>query len=191
MKALLIIILACLVSVASYAQFNKNNRGSKAPSTMTLKDRIFFGGGGSFSAGAYPSNGLRYTYISVSPLVGYRVTPAYSVGIQVLYQTYRFSQAPQLNINQYGIAPFMQYRFGQLFAYAEYQMINALNQNGDKRSMYSRLPVGLGFTQPIGTRAAINVVALYDLLYNTRGVYTPFISPWIIRVYITAGGVSF
>jgi hypothetical protein len=191
MKVLLTLILFCLVSFGSYAQFNKKNRTTSRPPAMELKDRIFFGGGGSFSTGVYPGYSLRYTYIAVNPLIGFRVTPPFSVGLQVLYQTYRFSQASNLNINQFGLAPFMQYRFGQVFVYAEYQMINALNATGDKRQMYSRLPIGLGFTQPVGQRAAINVVALYDVLYNTKGVYTPFVSPWIIRVYITAGGISF
>ena len=185
------LIFVCLVSFAGFAQFNKNNRGSRGSAPMDLRDRVFFGGGGGFSAGTYPSNGLRYTYFAVNPLVGFRVTPAYSFGVQVLYQTYRFSQVSGLNLNQYGIAPFMQYRVGPVFAYAEYQMINALNQNGDKRSIYTRFPIGLGYTKLVGPRAAFNVVVLYDVLYNTRSVYSPFASPLIVRIYITAGGVSF
>jgi hypothetical protein len=191
MKALLTLIIFCLVSFGSYAQFNKKNRTTSRPPDMALKDRIFFGGGGSFSTGTYPTNGLHYTYIAINPLIGYRITPPFSIGLQVLYQTYRFSQTAGLNLNQYGFAPFMQYRFGQIFVYSEYQMINALNQTGDKRSTYTRLPIGLGYSQPIGQRAAINVVALYDVLYGTRGVYSPFITPWVIRVYVTAGGISF
>ena len=194
MKALLTLTFVCLVSITTFAQFNKkNNKGTRSNTAtqMPLKDRIYFGGGGSFSFGTYPTNGLRYTYIAINPLVGFRITPPWSLGVQFLYQTYRFSQVSGYNLNQYGVAPFTQYRFGQLFAYAEYQMINALNQNGDKRVMYTRLPIGIGFTQPVGTRAAVNVVALYDVLYNTRSVYSPFLSPWIVRVYITAGGISF
>ncbi|HEX8059434.1 MAG TPA: hypothetical protein VF473_00800 [Cyclobacteriaceae bacterium] len=192
MKALLTLSLICLVSVASFAQFNRTNgtKGSNSAKGLPLKDRVYFGGGGSFSTGVHPTYGLRYTYIAVSPLVGYRLTMPWSAGIQVMYQSYIFQQST-LNINQYGIAPFTQYRFGQLYAYAEYQMINAFNAVSEKRSMYTRLPIGLGFTQPVSTRAAINVVALYDVLYSTRSVYSPFVSPWVIRVYITAGGISF
>src|SRR4051812_37632083 len=123
MKALLTTALVCLVSVASFAQFNKKNKTTSRAPAMELKDRIFFGGGGSFSTGTYPGNGLHYTYIAINPLIGYRITPPFSIGVQVLYQTYRFTQVSGLNLNQYGIAPFMQYRFGQLFAYTEYQMI--------------------------------------------------------------------
>lgn len=191
MRVLLTIIFVCLVSAGAFAQFNKKNKTTSRAPDMPLKDRIYFGGGGSFSTGTYPSNGLHYTYIAVNPLIGYRITPPFSIGLQVLYQTYRFTQVSGLNLNQYGIAPFMQYRFGQLFVYSEYQMINALNQNGDKRQTYTRLPIGLGFIQPIGTRAAINIVALYDVLYGTRNVYSPFVSPWVIRVYVTAGGIAF
>lgn len=195
MKVLLTLALVCLISVTTSAQFNRKNsnntnRVSNSAKGLPLKDRVYFGGGGSFSTGVHPQYGLRYTYIAVNPLVGYRITMPWSLGIQVLYQTYRFQQA-SLNLSQYGIAPFTQYRFGQIFAYAEYQMINALNVVSEKRAMYTRLPIGLGFTQPVGQRAAINVIALYDVLYSTRSVYSPFISPWVIRVYITAGGISF
>jgi hypothetical protein len=189
--SLLTILFICVISFTASGQFNRKNRGtgSNSAAGLPLKDRIYFGGGGSISGGTYPT-GQRYTYVAVNPLVGYRLTMPWSVGLQVLWQTYRFQQSSS-NINQYGIAPFTQYRFGQLFVYGEYQMINAFNINGDNRSIYTRLPVGFGFTQPIGRRAAINAVILYDLLYATRDVYSPFVSPWVFRLYITAGGVSF
>ncbi|MEJ0032367.1 MAG: hypothetical protein WDO15_19270 [Bacteroidota bacterium] len=122
MKALSMLILFCLVSFGSYAQFNKkNNRGSNSAADLTLRERIFFGGGGSFSTGSsFANTGLRYTYIALSPLIGYRVTMPYSVGVQVLYQAYLFPQGAAPSINQFGIAPFMQYRIGQFYLYGEF-----------------------------------------------------------------------
>jgi len=190
MKALLIILTLCATTTA-FAQFNKSNRppkGSNSAAGLPLSERIYFGGGGGFNAGT--SNGLKYSYISVSPLVGYRVTLPWSVGLQVIYQNVSY---PQLGTrySQYGFAPFTQYRFGQIFAYGEYQAISTPSINSDTRSWYSRLPLGLGFTQPIGPRAAINVMAAYDVLWKPNSFTSPFASPWVFRIYITAGGISF
>lgn len=187
MKAVSLLVLLCAVSFSTFAQARKGT-SKNSLADMPLSERLFFGGGGGFNTGIHPLYGYKYTFISVSPLVGYRITRPWSAGVQITYQTYRF---PQLgtSIDQYGAAPFTQYRFGQLFAYAEYQVINAPRFDNTGRANYSRLPIGLGFTQPIGSRAAINAVALYDVLYDKRTSVFP--SPFIVRVYITAGGISF
>jgi hypothetical protein len=112
----------------------------------------------------------------------------WSVGLLVQYQRYSFPDQG-FTQNQYGLSPFTQYRFGKLFVHAEYQMISVPNTSNTERRMYNRLPLGLGFTQPIGPRAAINAVVMYDVLYNRRT--TVFASPFIVRVYISAGGISF
>jgi hypothetical protein len=120
--------------------------------------------------------------------VGYRITLPWSAGVQLTYQTYRFP-TQNVSLDQYGAAPFTQYRFGKLFGYAEYQMISVPTFDKSSRRLYKRLPIGLGFTQPIGSRVAINAVALYDVLYNRAT--SPFGSPWVFRIYVTAGGIGF
>ena len=45
-----------------------------------LSDRIYFGGGGGFSAGT------NFTSISLAPQVGYKITDRYSAGIGITYQ---------------------------------------------------------------------------------------------------------
>lgn len=191
MKAILTLFLVCAISVTTFGQFNKKNKpkGSNSAANLPLKERVFFGGGGGFNAGT-DQYGLRYNAISVSPLVGYRVTLSWSVGLQVLFQQFSYPQIGQ-KFNQYGGSVFSQYRFGQLFAHAEYQAISAPRVNSDSRGIFSRLPLGLGFTQPIGPRAAINVVALYDVLWAQNRLTSPFLSPWVFRVYFSAGGISF
>ena len=189
MKARLTILFVCAISAAAFAQFNKNNTGTRSNSAanLPLSDRLFFGGGGSFGSGTNP-NGFKYNYFAINPLVGYRVTLPWSVGLQVTYQRYSFPTQGYTQ-NQYGISPFTQYRFGKLFIHGEYQMISVPNTDNTIRKMYSRLPLGLGFTQPIGQRVAINAIVLYDVLYNRAT--TVFASPFIVRVYFTAGGISF
>lgn len=187
-----LILLITLSSLWCEAQYkspgSKNNKSnSNSAAGLPLSERLFFGGGGSFGSGISPIYG-RYTTIYVSPLVGYRVTLPFAVGVGVNYTFFKFSDV-NVRQDQYGISPFLQYRFGKLFAYAEYSMISVPSYDNSFRQIYSRLPVGLGFTQPIGSRAAINAMALYDVLYNKRT--TAFASPWVLRVFVTAGGVSF
>jgi hypothetical protein len=149
-------------------------------------ERIYFGGGAGFRGGIDPM-GNRYTYLALNPLVGYRITVPFSMGSSINYVLVNY---PDVNtkVSQYGLSPYAMYRVGKIFGYAEYSFISVPNFDNTYRATYKRFPVGLGFTQPIGNRAAINAMALYDLKYaRTQSV---FASPWIIRVFITAGGIS-
>ncbi|HMJ70037.1 MAG TPA: hypothetical protein VK508_14125 [Cyclobacteriaceae bacterium] len=188
MKAVPLLFLICAVSVTTFAQQQRQATSPNSAAHLPPSERFFFGGGGSFSSGIHPYNSYRYNYISVSPLVGYRITMPWSGGIQLTYQTYRFPQL-KTSLDQYGLAPFTQYRFGKLFGYGEFQMINVPTFDNTSRLWRNRLPIGIGFTQPIGSRVAINAVALYDVIYNKAT--SSFASPWVLRVYITAGGIGF
>lgn len=188
MKRFCIVACFLLVAATAFAQRPRNNSNNKnSAEGLPLSERIYFGGGGGFNSGIL--NGYRYTYIAVNPMMGYRVTLPFSVGVSVNYQTYRFQASVIPPINQYGASPFAMYRFGKLFAYGEFSLINAQSIDGVGRTTYKRFPLGLGFSQPIGPKAAINAMALYDVMYN-RAI-SPFPSPWIVRVFISAGGISF
>ncbi|HZY82524.1 MAG TPA: hypothetical protein VFE50_23520 [Cyclobacteriaceae bacterium] len=186
MRAATLIIFILAVSASAFGQQRGTPRNSAAG--MDPSERWFFGGGGSFNGGNHPYYGGKYTQFSVSPLVGYRITMPWAAGVQVTYQQLNL-QSQKVKLSQYAVAPFTQYRFGKLFGYAEYQMISVPTVDNSSRTWYKRLPIGLGFTQPIGKRAAINAVALYDVLYNRAT--SVFGSPWVFRIYVTAGGVSF
>jgi hypothetical protein len=179
-----LILLGLLgVCVSTIAQ----QRGKNSLEGLPLKERVFFGGGAGFRGGV-DASGNRYTYFALSPLVGYRVNVPFSVGASINYILVNY---PDINtkVSQYGISPYGMYRVGKVFGYAEYSIISVPNYDNTYRATYTRFPVGLGFTQPIGSKAAINAMALYDLKYARS--QRVFASPWIIRVFITAGGISF
>jgi hypothetical protein len=183
MKSCAALIILMLIGSCAFAQ----QRGKNSLAGVPPSERIYFGGGGAFGGGTDPG-GFRYYYVSVSPLVGYMITRPFSMGAGLNYIYYGY---PDINItlHQYGISPYAQYRFGKLFAYAEYSMISVPSFDNTTRSMYKRLPVGLGFSQPIGRNASINAMALYDVFYKRTAVGA-FPSPWVIRVFVTAGGIS-
>src|SRR5690242_949550 len=135
-----VLFLLLVVSVSAFAQYNNKNsrppKGSNSAAGLPLSERIYFGGGGGFNGGTDSYTGLKYIAISVNPLVGYRITLPWSAGLQILYQSTSFLQIGT-KFNQYGFAPFTQYRFGQIFVYGEYQAISSTSATSDTRSWYS------------------------------------------------------
>ncbi len=177
------VVFFCFLGLL-HSQAQKDNSFDKVP----LSERIYFGGGGSFSTGVHPFYNYRYTYIAVSPLMGYMVTPKFSVGSFVTYQLYRYPDQGVSN-SQYGISPFLQYRFSKLFAYAEYSILSVPTFDNSSRTIFTRFPVGLGYSLPLGSNASVNAMALYDLKYRSQS--SAFASPWIVRVFFSVGRLSF
>jgi hypothetical protein len=179
-----LIILAALFCACTTAIAQQ--RGKNSLDGVPWNERVFFGGGGGFRGGT-DAMGNRYTYVALSPLVGYRITVPFSMGATINYIIVNYPDI-KTKVTQYGVSPYAMYRIGKVFGYAEYSFISVPNFDNTYRATYTRFPVGLGFTQPIGNKAAINAIALYDIKYvRTTSVFT---SPWIIRVFITAGGIS-
>jgi hypothetical protein len=174
MRILPLILIALMISFTAFGQ-----REIDESAGTSLKDRIYFGGGASFNGGN--SGYGRYVYLALNPIVGYMITPQFSSGIGVQWQHYSYPDT-RIKINQYGFSPFVRYNFGQLFAYSEYNLINTPYYGNETRANFSRLLVGLGYSQPLGRRGSINAMALYDLLYKTP---SPFSTPWVFRIYFS------
>lgn len=145
------------------------------------QERLYFGGG--FGANSGTVQGIRYTFIGVNPIVGYMVSPKFSVGTGVTWQHYRYSDFNRTTLDQYGISPFARRNFNQLFAYGEYNLFNTPTFNSTTRATFDRLLLGLGYSQPIGSRSSVNAMALYDVIYNNAE--RAFASPWVFRVFFS------
>jgi hypothetical protein len=173
-----ILIFFILMSLTSFSQ-----RVIEEGSSSSLKDRLYVGGGFGLNGGS-DAFGNRYFYFALNPIVGYMVTQKFSVGTGLNWQRYMYSEPVKLNIDQYGVSPFMRYNFSQLFAYGEYNLINTPTYNLAQRRTYDRLLLGLGYSQPMGrSRGAVNVMALYDVIYDQQE--RAFASPWVFRVFFS------
>lgn len=173
-----ILIFFVLLSLNCFSQ-----RVVDEGSSSSLKDRFYVGGGFGLNGGS-DAYGNRYFYFALNPIVGYMVTPKLSVGTGLNWQRYMYSEPVKLNIDQYGVSPFMRYNFSQLFAYGEYNLINTPTYNLAQRRTYDRLLLGLGYSQPFGqSRGAVNVMALYDVIYDQQE--RAFASPWVFRVFFS------
>ena len=145
------------------------------------QDRIYFGGGFGLSGGSWG------TSISLSPIVGYMVSNRVSVGMGVTYQYYKYQNGIyDYTDNRWGMQFFGRINlFKQIFAYGEYSFLNYsyFGDTNDRRTA-SRLPLGLGLSQPIGPRSALNLVAAYDVLYDSQN-QSVYGSPWVFLIYFS------
>ncbi len=91
--------------------------------------RFWYGAGGGLNFGS--SNGANLFVVSLSPMVGYKLTPEFSIGprAELSYIHARFNNGVGVtkeNYFDYGIGAFARYKlFKQFFAHAEYQIENA------------------------------------------------------------------
>jgi len=131
-----------------------------------------------------------YFYISVAPLVGYKITPQFSIGGKIAYAYIsddRYEPLPALNTSNYGASIFTRYRIiPQLYAHAEFaywSYENAINVTVDgyetERVWVPYLLLGGGFGQNIGPNTWVFVEVLFDVINDNNSPYEdwdPFVS---------------
>jgi len=172
------------VCTLAMAQWGEEEMSDKP----TFRERIFTGGGFGLSFSNY------YDFISVSPLIGYKVTPKLAAGIQVQYRYTKYKEfTPKFSTNDYGISPFVRYSiYAPIFLQAEYEYLNyeyPITTSESIRKTYNSFLAGGGFFQPIGRHAGFYAVAMYNFSYRAAnyGEVTPYNSPLVLRVGVTAG----
>lgn len=151
-----------------------------------LSDRVYFGGGFGLSTGNNATN------ISISPQVGYKITPRLSAGVGVSYQYVGF-RTIDASLSNYGWSVFSRFNITQqFFAYTEFEDLqfeyftsNTAEQKA--RLGYNSLLIGAGYTEAITDRASFSISALYNLLYDLADPIQPYNSPWQIRAGIGLG----
>ena len=135
-----------------------------------------------------------YFYLSVNPIVGYKISPKFSVGGKLLYSYYNYDD-PDFSSHNYGASIFARFRpiyqiyFHSEFAYESYEIPSYNFQNMETESERNWVPfllLGGGFVQQVGPNAAVYVEILVDVLQDDNSPYEDW-DP-IISV---GGGVGF
>lgn len=174
--------------------FFSNVNAQEQQKQSNFLDKVFVGGG----LGAGFGN---YTFINVSPIIGYRLTERLSIAMRLMYQytTFEYYVTPvdkeRYNGHDLGIGGFARFMvFGPVYLQAEYEHLNydALYTDGSSgRTSFDSFMAGGGIAQPIGNKAAFFITAMYNFSYegfNRNNVYrSPYNSPWVIRVGIAGG----
>jgi len=180
-----LLLLLTTLYLSANAQWGEEQLEEKP----SLKDRMFFGGGFGLSFSSY------YDYVSVSPIIGYRISPKVASGISIIYRYTNYkSVTPSVATHDYGVSPFIRYQFyGPLFLHAEYEYLNYqyIDYTGESvRKSFTSVMAGGGLFQPVGRRAGLYLSVLYNFSYKNPTSpydYYPYSSPWVLRAGITAG----
>ena len=165
----------------------KQDEQKKADATYgnndSWKDKMIFGGnvGGSL--------GSTYSFFMIQPMVGYKITDKFQVGLDPLYiyssqtfKNYYTGNSFNLSVNAYGPGIYSRYLItDNIFAHIEYLGLryNYYNEStGDNITKISNSMYAGGGYMPGGT--GVYVMALYDLLYDSNTSF--YKNPLVIRI---------
>ena len=203
-KQLFLILISLLIGATSYAQVEEpgqvkdttqvenqqqaQNQQQTNPYVKKQKSsfagKMYFGGNFTFTIGSYTS-------IGIWPLVGYKVTPKLSFGLQPGYEYVKYeSYGSNYETSNYGISIFGRYRvIPQAYIHAEYASINyefwRPQVGGDYESYREWVPflfLGAGFSQHIGGSTYAYVQVLFDVLQNKNSPYGSGEPFWTVGV---------
>ncbi|MBD0260244.1 MAG: hypothetical protein ICV83_31395 [Cytophagales bacterium] len=163
-------------------------RTAEAPEAPGTKpnwmERITLGGNFGLSFG-------NYTYVNLSPLVGYRFTDKFTAGggFTYIYNRWRIPGYQAVSNNIYGGRVMAQYaiipRIAPTFEYealnVPYPDYNDVGNIVEARRWIGNPMIGATVLFPIGRKSNFGLTALYNINYNTNRAYSPYGSPWVIR----------
>ena len=183
LKSLFIVLL--FFAFADHADAQRGKKKSRSNETDEYFDesgigayKFWYGGGVGlgFSGGNISS---RFDF-SLSPMLGYKITPEFSVGprVELSYTHFRqnvgFNDIRKANLFSYGIGIFGRYKiFNQFFTHAEFQIENRqVLINGEKdRNRFDNFFVGIGYTS--GGQVAYEIALLYNILEDDNTIDLP------------------
>jgi hypothetical protein len=188
MKKLLILVLIPFSFLLAEGGIENSENGSSPiynPFKPSLaKSKVYYGGNVGFR---FWNN---YFYLGIYPLVGYKVTPKFSVGGKIGYAYISDSRYdPTFNTSNYGGSIFTRYRVvpqiylhGE-FMYFSYERIASLNVANNsyntERVWVPFILLGGGFSQMVSPGVWVFAEVLFDVLQDSNSPYEkwdPFFS---------------
>jgi hypothetical protein len=166
------------VRVNPYSQLQKEK--------SDFASRLYFGGSFVLSLGSYTS-------IGIWPLVGYKVTPKLSVGLQPGYEYLKYDSyyyGSSYETSNYGARLFARYRIiPQVYVHSEYAAINYEIENqlpsGGWESTREWVPflfLGGGLSQQIGGNMYGYIQILFDVLNDENSPYRSGAPFWSVGI---------
>jgi len=148
-----------------------------AKKSQPAASKVYYGGTVGFSFGDY-------FRISVTPWVGYKLTPKFSIGGKIGYEYIEDKRYEQkLTSHNYGGSVFTRYQLHpRIYAHGEFAYISYKYQTANFESQREWVPfvlLGGGLIQPLGGRSALIIEVLVDVLQDDNSPYddwNPFVS---------------
>ena len=134
---------------------------------VKLRDKVYFGGSVTVSFGDV-------TRIGVYPMIAWKFTPKLSAGVELGYEYLKYDDIDQ-STNNYGWSVFSRYRIiPQLYAHAEYQMVNYeifTSPTTTDREWIPYLLLGGGLASRIGPNTWGYIEVLFDVINDDHSPY--------------------
>ncbi len=133
------------------------------------KSKLYFGGYANMSFGSY-------TVIGVQPLVGYKLTPKFSIGAKVSYEYIKDKRyLEDYTTSNYGASVFSRLRilptlYGHVeFSSMSYDLFDS--EGNSNRKWVPFLYVGGGYSQRISKNTYLNAQILFDVINSENSPY--------------------
>lgn len=173
----------------SFSALAQENPSSAAPVEDRKDDvqpktdwwnNFFTGGGIGLQFGSY-------TYVGLSPILGYHFTPKFSGGLGITY-IYLRDKPNRFETSVYGGKIFAEYDvYKGISPHIEYELLNLevydyfLSRR--RRINVDSFLVGASYQQAIGENSSVYIMLLYNVLEN---VYSPYENP-VMRIGFNVG----
>jgi hypothetical protein len=167
---------------------NSNTKDTENPNSSVIKEpkkwdwkQFRIGGNLGLSFGSY-------TYVEVSPTVGYWIKPEkLQIGISTkfIYQSIKYDNGDKYKSFIYGGGVFADYVIWRgLFAHGEFELVNKESNFSTNRVNVPSLLLGGGYLQPIGDAGHFYIAALFDVLDSDESINVGTFGdlPLIIRI---------
>ncbi|MBL4716779.1 MAG: hypothetical protein JKX95_09105 [Bacteroidia bacterium] len=172
----MIVVIAVIITVNGQVYEKREEANTEK---IPLKDRFYTGG----DLGLLFGN---LTYINISPLLGFKASKRYSIGIGINFEYVRIAKQ-DISTSIYGVRIFNQYLIIEnLFAHIEYAMLNLEVQTGayeSERRWFGLPLIGGGMRQELFGNSFLDLLILYNL---NDSYLLPYPNP-IIRVSVNVG----
>jgi hypothetical protein len=159
------------------------NISAQSDASITNRDRFYFGGSFGLVLGTF-------TQIELSPYIGWRFTPNWSVGGGIIFQYYGSSSSyGKYSTAIYGSNLFTKYTIVRdfptknlsLFAYSGYEALSLDRKyfkegNESGRFIMNSLLIGGGLRQYLGGRSSVEILILYNI---NQSFLSPYNTPTI------------
>jgi hypothetical protein len=184
-------LIGALCAAATPAQTPPEQR----PSSIYSDPALSVGGAGRWFYGGYIGASFGdVEYVEIAPLVGYRLTPEFGMGLGLLYR-YRTDNRyhDELTSTDYGANLFARYYVTSgLFVQGEYdntsyEYFADVNSSVTERDGYDAFLAGVGFNTGAGQGAGFYVLALYDFAYDENDPYRLYDSAVQFRIGVSVG----
>ena len=186
-RLFLAVIVALGVAGAATEAQAQTAASSPAPAKKqsAWRDKLFVGGGVGFGFGDVD-------FVSLEPLIGYRLHPQVSIGMNLIYRWSSYeAYGSDIDTSDYGARGFVQYYpVPMFFLQGEYEYLDyeyILSDLSTGRDEASSILAGGGISQPLGGNGSFYASALYNFSYDDNDAYSPYDSPWVIRVGAAVG----